>query len=167
MYDSEELGLKYDSGDSDLDPNDGWDLGSQDLADTTNVFQQYFITTPEKIEVLDVGSGTGRIVVKLHETLTTNNKESKLDLVDINKVYIGKIKKNKKTKKCVRKAYVGDALKSSSYKQHYDVIMVCGVAQYFDDTHFVSLLSLIKKQLKPNGKIFLREQSSCEPLGNC
>lgn len=86
-------------------------------------------------------------------------------MVDMNYKYIEYVKKKFGDK--IRRARVANVLQEVSISRYYDVILLNGVAQYFNDQDFQDVLKKAKFKLKKGGKIWLKEQLSCVQGSKC
>ena len=71
--------------------------------------------------------------------------------------YLDYIKKNHPG--LVDNSYAGDALKLTEIIKDtkYDVVVMVGLAQYFNDNELRTLLTEIKKVLNNDGKVYIKE----------
>ncbi len=92
---------------------------------------------------MEIGAGTGRLVpiIKCFA--------AEVDVLDTNQEYIDFI--NKRHPGLVSNSYCKDALHLDQIPKKYDVIIVCGVAQYFNDKAFNLFLAKVRDRLNEGG----------------
>ena len=108
-------------------------------------FYRYFIKSKKnRVDILDLGSGTG-------STLMLTKKSFYVDLVDISKAALKKIKTKNKNIKTFNQDF-NLFLKNS--KKNYDLIIDSASLQHQSEDGIKQSFSLINKNLKKNGYFF-------------
>ena len=113
-----------------LKPNDGEDLGYPDLV---NFFTSFWTHIGKVGSALEIGAGTGRLthIIKVFA--------EEVDVLDTNQDYLNFIRN--RYPGLVSKSYCQDASNLGNIEKKYDVVVICGVAQYFNDDAFNGLLA--------------------------
>ena len=108
-----------------LDPNDGTDLGIDDIRNSIRTIEAICarISRQGTRAFLDLGCGCGRIAAALSHAFPND----KIDIMDRNPHYLQHAQKQPGIK--IRKAYEGDALNLRKVvgRTKYDVILMQGV----------------------------------------
>ena len=136
-----------------LAPNDGHDLGESDLEDSLKTLRKQFGgRTPKK--VLDLGCGNGRFA----EAFLNAFPNTKMDVLDKNVHYVDHVRSKPELGGKIRNYFTISALLVHTItKEKYDLIFVQGVAQYLTDKKFSTLLTSVRKVLKPDGLLVFKE----------
>lgn len=82
-------------------------------------------------------------------------------MIDKEQRYLNYIKKEHPG--LVDNSYAGDALKLTEIIKDtkYDIVVMVGLAQYFNDNELRALLTEIKQVLNDDGKVYIKEQHTC------
>jgi len=104
----------------------------------------------KKIEILDLGAGTG-IITELFAEAGYKN----ITLLDFSKGMLSKAKKRKSLKGC---KFICQNIKELKLRKKYDVIMSffsIGMPTYFNEEETQNILRILKTRLKKNGLLIL------------
>ncbi len=147
-----------------------WDLYFHERAAVKAVRnrKKYFINTMSKLakekngalSILNVGSGSGRDMKELFESLDESNIS--IDCVDIDKKAIQyALKLNKKN--ATKLNFIHKNILRFNPQKRYDVIWSAGVFDYLSDKVFLYLLKRFQKWIKKRGYIILGNFSLKNP----
>ena len=107
-----------------------------------------FITnyTDRKSDVLDLASGTGLIVNKYH------NMVGSVDAVELFPEF------SRFITKAANVNIFNDDIASFSPKKDYDLILMFGIVQYFNEGEIFDIYNKYRKNLRPLGKLIVKNQ---------
>lgn len=114
------------------------------------------LSLPKDSKILDLGCGTGQLLAVLHQQKFTN-----LSGIEFDKGQYEAAKELVPTASLQQ----GDFFKLlEPNTQKYDVIFMIDVIEHIQKDQIVTLLSLIKNHLAPNGKLCIRTPNADFPL---
>lgn len=108
-----------------------------------------FLSSAEKINVLDFGAGKGRIGITLFEDTSLKNRieYSAFELKDDNIEYLSELK--------FIKSIVENPIEI--IENEYDVVILCNVLHEINTSEWINTLQTIKKSLKEHGVLIFME----------
>ena len=122
-------------------------------------FNRKFSNSKKKIDILDLGSGTGSFLMLIKK------KNFYVDCVDISEEALLKLKKKYKNKNIqIFNSYFIDFLKSS--KKKYDLIIDSCSLQHQNEYNLKKTFSYINSKLKKNGYFFSINLNSFKGINN-
>jgi 2-polyprenyl-3-methyl-5-hydroxy-6-metoxy-1,4-benzoquinol methylase len=100
--------------------------------------------------ILDFGCGTGFLINNLIE------KPVKIYGVDLSPASVGTVNEKFKNKKNFQGAWLSDTMiANKEYIQFFDVVFLIEVVEHLNDEELKNVVNIVKKLLKPNGKLMI------------
>ena len=123
--------------------NKTW-LSSQDYINSINQFLTKKTKLNSNSKILDIGCGRGKILGNLSSKLKLKNRPLGIDIVS-----------HKDKDKRIKFKKVDASFFFLKNNEKFDLIIIKQTIHLLDSSKIRKLLSLLKKNLRPNGKIFI------------
>lgn len=140
------------------------DLNEEDNLHTKNLLDNYFIkvNNTDNKNAIDIGAGIGRITFS-----SLYPYFDEIDLLDSNQHFLDAAKSKQEEIKGIKiKNYYMTEIQKFNFEKQYDLIFIQWVLEYVNYSDLIRFFNKVKRSLKPNGIVIIKENINIDNDGD-